>query len=266
MKLSDRELGMHRGISRRDFFNGVAATAVGAALPGGAGAAFGRTGYPPARSGLRGSHPGSYEVAHALTWGGKRDWGTPKTVDDEYDLVVVGAGISGLAAAHFYRQQHPGASVLLLDNHDDFGGHAKRNEFELDGKPIIGYGGSQALEEPTAYSRRSKALLKDLGVDTDRFYKAYDLEFFARNGLTSATYFNADHFGRDQLMKYSLMDYEYFVPSGPGSIPAAQAVPQMPLSDNARRELLRLIESSDVVLKEKSRRELENYLWATSLC
>ena len=50
-------------------------------------------------------------------------------LDEDYDLVVVGAGLSGLAAAHFYREQRPAARILLLDNHDDFGGHAKRNEF-----------------------------------------------------------------------------------------------------------------------------------------
>ena len=65
-----------------------------------------------------------------------------------YDLVVVGGGISGLAAAWFYRRAKPSARILILDNHDDFGGHAKRNEFTLDGRRIIGYGGSQSLQSP----------------------------------------------------------------------------------------------------------------------
>ena len=72
--LSDRELGMDRAIPRRDFLNG-AAMAIGAAmLPGGLPAASGasdgqqaRPGYnPPGTTGLRGSHPGSFEIAHSL--------------------------------------------------------------------------------------------------------------------------------------------------------------------------------------------------------
>jgi spermidine dehydrogenase len=49
--------------------------------------------------------------------------------DEVYDLIVVGGGISGLAAAYFYRKTAgPRVRILVLDNHDDFGGHAKRNE------------------------------------------------------------------------------------------------------------------------------------------
>jgi flavin-dependent dehydrogenase len=65
------------------------------------------------------------------------------------DLVVVGAGISGLAAAWFWRGVEPDASILLLDNHDDFGGHARRVEFEVDGRRLISYGGSETLQSPT---------------------------------------------------------------------------------------------------------------------
>ena len=87
-------------------------------------------------------------------------------IEETYDLVVVGGGISGLAAAWFYRRAKPSARILILDNHDDFGGHAKRNEFTLDGRRIIGYGGSQSLQSPNAlYSPVAKGLLRDLGVD-----------------------------------------------------------------------------------------------------
>ena len=136
MDLSDKELGMGRSISRRDFLNGAAAITAVTAMPGGVlasnneSAQAGGVGYPPRRTGLRGSHPGSYEVAHQLARQGRKDWGRVHDAEaDVYDLVVVGAGISGLSAAYFYRKEHPDARILILDNHDDFGGHAKRNEF-----------------------------------------------------------------------------------------------------------------------------------------
>src|SRR5579862_5557412 len=91
---SDRELGMDRPITRRDFLNGVAVGA-GAALIGASNAqaaAQDEPGYyPPLLTGMRGSHDGSYEVAHALRDG--TFWktaGTPVNTRETYDLVVVG--------------------------------------------------------------------------------------------------------------------------------------------------------------------------------
>ena len=146
---------MDRRISRRDILHGVGAIAATSMLPGSAaGTAMTpgdtvRTGsleYPPSLTGLRGSHAGSFEVAHEFARQGRLDWGPVDEPDaDRYDLVVVGAGISGLAAAHFYRKSNPGARILVLDNHDDFGGHAKRNEFSIGRRTLLGYGGSQSL-------------------------------------------------------------------------------------------------------------------------
>src|SRR5262245_7559718 len=138
-------------ITRRDFLNGFALT-IATDLTPAAQIAAQPGGYPPALTGMRGQHPGSFEVAHAL-----RDRTTfvldGLPIEARYELVVVGGGISGLAAAWFYRRARPAARILILDNHDDFGGHAKRNEFTLDGRLIIGFGGSEALQSPkTLYS------------------------------------------------------------------------------------------------------------------
>ena len=106
-----------------------------AALAGGPAAQDAAGYYPPTLTGLRGNHPGSFEGAHRLRDGDF--WSQAGKITDTseaYDLVVVGGGISGLAAAHFYRARHADARILILDNHDDFGGHAKRNEFELGGR------------------------------------------------------------------------------------------------------------------------------------
>src|ERR1700681_2013004 len=107
----DRELGMHRRITRRDFLNGVAVTAGAAMMPWHLFAAGDRDPekspgyYPPAVTGLRGSHPGSFDSAHALRDGTFWDAaGTPQDTGEAYDLIIVGGGISGLSAAHFYRK------------------------------------------------------------------------------------------------------------------------------------------------------------------
>src|ERR1039457_2344304 len=113
----DRELGMGRRITRRDFLNGVA-VGIGAlgsasfagwasATDGVADAGHPLVGsYPPALSGIRGSQPGAFDVAHSLRDG--TFWataGTPEDTRETYDLIVLGGGISGLAAAYFFRKQ-----------------------------------------------------------------------------------------------------------------------------------------------------------------
>ncbi len=156
--------------------------------------------YPPALTGMRGQHDGSFETAHAL-----RDGNAPAfdklPVEERYDLVVVGAGISGLAAAYFYRKQKPDARILILDNHDDFGGHAKRNEFTIDGRLILGYGGSESLQSPKGlYSDVAKGLLKELSVDIARFETAFERKLYPSLGLSRGVFFPREHFGSDTLV------------------------------------------------------------------
>jgi spermidine dehydrogenase len=205
----DRQLGMHRQITRRDFLNGVA---VGA---GGLMASTWLAGcnwdvpnadaqdvpgyYPPALTGMRGSHPGSYDIAHAVRDG--TFWktaGRPIDTGEQYDLIVVGGGISGLAAAHFFLKRHPSARVLILDNHDDFGGHAKRNEFRPGGRLLLANGGTWSIESPFPYSAEAHGLLSELGVDPPALDKAYaHPELY--HGLKPAVFFDRETFGADKL-------------------------------------------------------------------
>ncbi len=266
--MNDEKLGMHQNISRRDFINGIASVAAASAIPACSGAGnsispAGKRYYPPAQTGLRGSHEGSYEVAHQLGREGRKDWGPIQDVDEVYDLVVVGAGISGLAAAHFYRQKHPRARILLLDNHDDFGGHAKRNEFFYQGKQYLSYGGSQSMEDPGSYSSVSKKLLSDLGINTRFFETAYDQSFFKRHGLGGSIFFDAEHYGSDQLIQYPFQAYDYFLPLCKAKISLEEAVKQMPLSDEARQQLIRLMSYNSDQL-DMPVEEQEDYLWQIS--
>jgi len=241
-KKQDHELGMDRGITRRDFLNGCALT-VGASLTANpewfrllaqseAAPEKDPNYYPPAKTGMRGSHDGSWEVAHA-----RRDGQTwPDVVDEKesYDLVVVGGGISGLASAYFFRKFAGSKSnILILDNHDDFGGHAKRNEFQTGQRLLIGYGGTQSLEAPHHYSREAFGLLQELGIDVDRFLKYFDQKLYKSMNLKRATFFDKETFGADVLLPgfgthYLGLEYP------------PEILAKIPIAEAARLDLARL--------------------------
>lgn len=266
-RYKDRELGMGRPITRRDILHGFGAAAASSFVPGKvfademiapgtAGAPY----YPPALTGMRGNHDGSFDVAHQLAREGKNSWGSVSTPDsDVYDLVVVGAGLSGLAAAHFYLKEKPDARILLLENHDDFGGHAKRNEFTVGDRTLIGFGGSQSLESPSYYPKNADALLKDLGIDIDRLGDAYDQAFFKRHGLAAGIHFDRKNWGENRLVRYELGGLRY-IPLADGIQSPTEAVAEMPISDAARAEFLRLLteEEDQVGMSEDDRYEYLN--------
>jgi spermidine dehydrogenase len=207
----DHNLGMDRPITRRDFMNGAAMVIGAALLPqGSASQSNGQTEpqnksgyYPPTKTGLRGSHLGSFEIAHSLRDG--TFWnsaGEPISTGEVYDLVVVGGGISGLAAAHFFCQRvGKSARVLILENHDDFGGHAKRNEFYLGGKLQLLNGGTLLIDSPTPYSPVANGLLKQLGIDPPHFEQKFtDHALYRSLGLRSGIFFDKQTFGEDRLV------------------------------------------------------------------
>jgi|SRR5579863_534415 len=245
----DHELGMQQKITRRDFLNGVS-VAVGASLLAANPLwleAFGipqspfapekdPTYYPPAKTGMRGSHDGSWEVAHAMRDG--KEWLDPVADAESYDLIVVGAGISGLAAAYFYRKSAgANARILLLDNHDDFGGHAKRNEFHAGNRLLLGYGGTQSIEAPAHYSKEAIGLLKELGIDVQRFYKYYDQKLFESMKLGESTFFDKETFGVDRLVPET--GRHYFGPAY-----TAETASQLPIAEAAQHDIIRLQEDA----------------------
>ena len=187
-------------IRRRDFLNGSALAICAGLAPWQLLQAQQRY-YPPALTGLRGSHPGSFEVAHQMGWQKKVFNTDALPMEEAYDLLVVGAGISGLAAAWFYREKHPGARILLLDAHDDFGGHAKRNEFRAGGRLLLGYGGSESLDSPKAnFSPQVYRLLDELGVKLSRFDTAFKAGIYDDRELGGGVFFDRQTFGEDRLV------------------------------------------------------------------
>lgn len=262
MQPSDRKLGMNRNITRRDFVHDLGLASLGLSLPasiwaGAAGADGTPTYYPPTLTGLRGSHPGSFEVAHALAREHKV-FGQPRELDEAYDLIVVGGGLSGLAAAYFYRKLHgDGAKILILDNHDDFGGHAKRNEFHQGGPMRLAWGGTVNMEY-TKYSSVAKGLLDDLDINIPRLLENFDFHWLENStGMQPATWFDQHTYGRDVLLPG-------VVPSELSPQELAEQVAEFPISESAQAALRQFLLSSEDVLAGMTNDQKQAYLKTTS--
>jgi spermidine dehydrogenase len=257
---TDRKLGMHRAITRRDFIHdaslaglGLMLPLPGLALPQGSSTGY----YPPTLTGLRGAHPGAFEVAHALAREGKH-FDNPKRLDESYDLVVVGGGISGLAAAYFHRQLHGSAQrILVLDNHDDFGGHAKRNEFHQGGPMRLAWGGTVNMEYKY-FSKTVLKLLSELGIDLKRLRKDYTFDWLGQRGqLKPAVLFDEARYGRNVVLPgVTLTNMK------PKEL--AQHVDAFPVSEAARAKLKAFLLADSDVLAGKSPADRHAYLHRTS--
>jgi spermidine dehydrogenase len=252
---TDKDLGMHCPISRRDFLNGVALTIGGSIIPRAAlaldDAPFdpekAPSYYPPALMGMRGNHDGSYTYAHQLRDGDA--WnasGKPQSTGETYDLVIVGGGISGLAAAYFYRKHAEAKSaagksaaaksktgektspprILILDNHDDFGGHAKRNEFRVGDRTLLAHGGTMSIEHPSLYSKVAMGLLVDLGINVKEFYKDFDQTLYSKLG--TAMFYDEATFGEDRTVP------------GMGATPWPEFFANSPMPEPVRNDIVRV--------------------------
>jgi len=247
MNAHDRTLRMDRSITRRDFLNGVGLTVVGSVLaPQLVRAAQQEFAperapdyYPPTRTGMRGSHDGSFEVAHQLRDRGRWDVVGAIRTGETYDLVIVGGGLSGLSAAYYFiRDAGRGAKVLVLDNHDDFGGHAKRNEFQHNGRMLALNGGTLNIESWDRYNEHARRVIHDIGIDIDRFLAANETNraLYRSLGLTGqATFFDKETWGVDAMMIRRGAGGR-----GGGARYAADDLIRTPLSAQAQKDLLRL--------------------------
>ncbi len=263
-KKTDTELGMDAVITRRDLIHDAGVATLAMALgPGIVAAAPGKRApvastpsavdYPPVRTGLRGSHPGAFESAHALAREG-RSFPEPVDLDQHFDLVIVGAGISGLAAAYFYRQRF-GADkrILLLENHDDFGGHARRNEFHQGGRMVLSMGGTHNLEWWN-FSATVQAFLRDHGVDVELMRARKQFDYGHTAPSSPAMWFDAATYGENRLVvKCDLTD----------RLDAA-TIDQLPISKAGRESFKRFYAANEDVLEHLDEAQAEDYLRSIS--
>jgi spermidine dehydrogenase len=251
MNPNDHNLGMDRKITRRDFVNGIAvASAAAIALPRWMEAQEPAPEqspdyYPPDRTGMRGDHPGSFEVAHQLRDTRTVDLASATRTNETYDLVVVGGGLSGLGAAYFFlKNAGRSARILILDNHDDFGGHAKRNEFRHDGRLMAINGGTLNIENIGRYPEVVKGLLNDIGIDTERYRKnnTANRDLYRSLGLGSAYFFDKETWGADKLVvRESPSAAGGGGRGGRGGLGVTpELAARMPISEQARKDLVRL--------------------------
>lgn len=254
MKKNDSLLGMDANITRRDFLDGVlqiiggtAAASVASAAPlpaahdaATATAAIVDSDYPPMRQGMRGFEDAAMHAGHALRDGASIDSGTD--TGEAYDLVVVGAGMAGLSAAYFYRKQIPGAKILVLDGCDDLGGHARRVEFDVDGRQLLVCGGTEEIWNPNTFSPESAQLLADIGIDRERYSRHVeaDRDPLAELGLEPGLFFDEETFGTDRLVVGRR-------PSARDSTVTEwrEYLDRMPISEEMKQGFVRLYTSKD---------------------
>jgi spermidine dehydrogenase len=147
----DRDLGLDAPITRKDFLNasllGLGGLLLSAASPAAVRAAQRAAADDWTGHGGVGDYAASngntkavLDAAHRVRDAATRPLPSGITDTGElYDVLVVGGGIAGLAAAYTVAKSSGRTKTcLVLENHPIFGGGAKQNEFLVNGVRLIG--------------------------------------------------------------------------------------------------------------------------------
>jgi len=230
---------MNEPISRRDFLNGALLAGAGLYLNGRApviSPADAFNGYGGVGD-YRHSNGNTWEVlsaGHAMRDGAfEKRVATATDTREMYDLVCVGGGLSGLAAAVFF-QKDKGGSCLVIDNHPIFGGEAKRNEFRVKGQSLIAHQGSAIF------------LVPGKGGYTDRFYQMIGMDRSTFNYQTWRGPTPEMPLAQSPYDIGSPKQYGFYFGSRFGKTPGVWLIDPWgrnldgaPISDTAKAELLR---------------------------
>ena len=146
----------------------------------------------------------------------------------------MGAGISGLAAAHYYQKRFGADSkILLLENHDDFGGHAKRNEFHQSGEMVLSLGGTHNLEW-WSFSKTVNAFMQEHGVDCKGMRKQMEFAYGRDAPNSPAMWFDETTYGVNRLVTNFNLSAKL----------TTEDIDKIPISDAGRDSLKRFYDSA----------------------
>lgn len=242
-------------ISRRDFVNG-SLVGVGAALVGPAQAATGESGSEAPEDTWTGyGGVGDYadsngnvasvrEAAHLI-----RDGISTSMLDhvadtgEEYDLVIVGGGFSGIGAAYEFHKRHGNNKrCLILENHPVYGGEAKQNEFLVDGHRLFAPQGSNDFGPP---EKDEDSLIADIYRDTGL---PFEYGFVPADSAKSGVKTPLEHF-YGLYWEEERYDTGYFMGADADTPwvvnPRADQLARMPWSEKFKVELNRAFADKD---------------------
>jgi spermidine dehydrogenase len=194
-------------------------------------------------------------VMHGIAMQGKKYDASELPIEEEFDLVIAGAGISGLATAHFYQKKFgKDKKILIIDPMSHFGGHAARNEFDVNGKRLLGYGGSESLQSPKLnFSEHVHGLMKELNIEISKF----ENEFFNHSvypdlGLSRGTFFGAEDFEKDTLVNGDPTTWvsDDVDPKDLNAKSFKDFFNQFPMSQSSKDQLIELYTQKKILLNE----------------
>ncbi len=217
---------MNKQITRRDFINSSLIGTGGALLAASAPISFLSscaeeqikkdvwTGYGAVGdyANASGNTKAVMEAAHKIrdgVYSGQKP--ATKKMDTVYDTIIVGGGMSGLGAAHYFKKNaSANQKCLLLENHPIFGGEAKRNEFLVDGHRLMGPQGSNDFGVPREGSGSfTDKLFEELKIPREFAYQEWD------SGLKPLN-FGLDNYAHMAGVAESKVDIGYFFKAGQG--------------------------------------------------